>query len=69
MFPANFVVEIKKTFEGIEMKAPDKNEVSTWPAVISIYNVNIAHTAISIKLVPTKREKVEYERERVTGKD
>ena len=27
-----------------------------------------AHTAISIKVVPKKREKVEYERERLIGK-
>ncbi len=66
MFPAYCVVEI---FEGIEMKARDKNEVSTCPAVISIHNVNIAHTAISIKVVPKKREKVEYKRERLIGKD
>ncbi len=38
-------------------------------AVISIHNVNIAYTAISIKVVPKKREKVEYERERLIGKD
>ena len=30
---------------------------------------NIAHTAISTKVVPKKREKVEYERERLIGKD
>ncbi len=27
------------------------------------------HTAVSIKVVPTKREKVENERERLIGKD
>ncbi len=70
MFPSNFVGEIKKPFEGIEMKVPHKNEVSTYMAgSISIHNVNVAHTAISIKVVPKKREKVEYERERLIGKD
>ena len=37
MFPAYCVEEIKNPFEGIEMKACDKNEVS-----------NVAHTAISV---------------------
>ncbi len=60
MFPGHFVKEIKKPFEGIEMKARDKNEVSTCPAVISIHSVNIARTGISIKVVPKKRKKVEY---------
>ena len=65
MFPSNYAEEMNKFFEGTEMKASDKNEVSTCLAVISIYNVNIAHTTISIKVVPKKREKVEYERERL----
>ena len=33
------------------------------------YLSNLLYTAISIKLVPKKREKVEYERERLIGKD
>ncbi len=68
MFPAYCVEDIKKPVEGIEMKARDK---TTCPAVISIHNVNIAHTAISIMVAhaPKKMEKVEYERERLTGED
>ena len=69
MFPAYCVEDTKKPVEGIEVKAREKNEVSTCPAAISIHNVNIAHTAISIMVVPKKMEKVEYEGERLTGKD
>ncbi len=43
-----------------------KFESKFWHLRLAVYR---EHTAISVKVVPKKREKVEYERERHIGKD
>ncbi len=54
-----------------KMAAPPVQDASDAPDFIrgKIYVLQNIYTAISIKVVPKTREKVEYERERLIGKD
>ncbi len=38
-------------------------------SVSTCFNIALGHTAISIKVVPEKSGKVEYEREKLAGSD